>query len=351
MSRRSTLLPLAALLLLAPACTKSAPSDDAPKAETPAVAPAMAEAAPANPDANPNADTAATTAAAGNEVTTKNPKPLIKVIDAGQEPRTPLRVKVEAGQRETMVMTMTMTMDMDMGGLGAIPKMDMPPIEMTMPIHVTSVSDTGDFRYEFSLDSVAVKDRPGIPPELVEALRGAMKGIIGLSGSTVVSNRGEVREATFKVPPNVQPQIKQTMESMQQSMQQIAIPFPEEAVGIGAKWEVSSTLNQVGGINMTQVSEYEITAREGDVLTLNNGIQQSAPSQVMKAPGIPSTAVVTLQSMKSKGGGTTSFDLSHVVPVLGDIVLNSAMQMSVDAGGPTQNMSMKMDLKLDISGR
>lgn len=348
MSRRSTLLPLAALLLLAPACTKSAPSDDAPKAETPAAAEAPAEAAPANTKAD--GDAAATTPAAGNEVTTKNPKPVIKVLDAGQEPRTPLRVKVEAGQRETMTMTMTMSMDMDMGGMGAIPKMDMPPIEMTMPIHVTSVSDTGDFRYEFSLDSVTVKDRPGTPPELIEALRGSMKGMIGLSGSTVVSNRGEVREASFKVPPDVQPQIKQTMESMQQSMQQIAIPFPEEAVGIGAKWEVTSTLSQVGGINMTQVSEYEITAREGDVLTLNNGIQQNAPKQVMNAPGIPSTAAVTLQSMSSKGGGSTSFDLSRVVPVKGDLGLNSAMQMSVDAGGPTQNMSMKMDLKLDITG-
>ncbi len=350
MSRSSKLLSLAALLLLAPACTKSAPSDDAPKAEASAETPAPAEAAPATAPAAA-ADTAATPAPAGNEVTMKNPKPVIKVIDAGQEPRTPMRVKVEAGQRETMVMTMTMSMDMDMGGLGAVPKMDMPPIEMTMPIHVTSVSDTGDFRYEFSLDSVTVKDRPGTPPELVEALRGSMTGIIGLSGSSVVSNRGEVREATFKVPENVPPQIKQTMESMQQSMQQIAIPFPEEAVGIGAKWEVTSTLTQVGGINMTQVSAYEITARDGDTLTLNNGIQQNAPHQVMKAPGIPATATVTLQSMKSKGGGTTSFDLGHVVPVKGDITLNSAMQMSVEAGGPTQNMSMKMDLQLDITSR
>jgi len=344
MSRRSTLLPLAALLLLAPACTKSGPDDPAKQAEVAEVAKTesnvAAEPAPATAEAPP--------VAAAKEVTTTNALPVIKVLDAGQEPREPLRVSVVAGQRETMVMTMTMGMDMNMGALGAVPKMDLPPIEMTMGIHVTSVSDTGDFRYEFSLDNVSVKDRPGLQPGMAEAMREAMTGIVGLRGSSVISNRGEVREATFKIPDNMPAQVKQTMESMQQSIQQIAVPFPEEAVGIGAKWEVSSTLAQVGGITLSQVSNYELIERDGDLLTMTTSLTQDAPRQVMKAPGMPATATATLESMKSTGGGKTSFNLRNVVPVDGQMAMQMQMQMQIEAGGPAQKMSMKMDLDLDI---
>ncbi|MCA9661284.1 MAG: hypothetical protein KC486_23295 [Myxococcales bacterium] len=347
--RRNPLLALSALVLAlaGPACTKSSPTAEDAKTE-PAAAPAAA-ADDAQEEAAPAA--AAPAAAGGEEITTTLPAPEIKLLDAGQEPRAPLRVKVEAGQRETMLMTMTMGMEMDMGGMGAMPKMAMPPIAMSMGIHVTSVSDTGDFRYEFSLDSVDVKARPSDPPEIAEAMKGAMAGMVGMSGSSVVSNRGEVREASFKLPPNALPQVKQTMDSMQQSIKQIAVPFPEEAVGIGAKWEVISAGAEINGITMTQKSSYEVLERDGDTLTLATTVNQDAEPQVMKAPGIPATATVYLEELESDGSGKSSFNLTHVSPVSGTMDLTSKMRMSVDAGGQKQAMKMNMDLGLEIEGK
>lgn len=245
-------------------------------------------------------------------------------------------------------MVMTMGMGMDMGGLGGMPFTKMPPIEMKMDLHITSVSDTGDFRYEFNLAGVDIKDAPGTMPELREAMKGAMAGMVGLSGHSVVSNRGEVREAGFKVPPNATPQVKQTLDGMQQSIQQIAIPFPEEAVGVGARWKVTSKLAQVNGIALNQESTYEIVERDGDTLKMKTAIVQSAPPQQIKAPGMPATASVFLESMASSGDGQTAFDLNKVVPVEGNMSLGSKMAMNVDAGGQKQSMSMKMDLDLGI---
>ncbi|MEZ4385331.1 MAG: hypothetical protein R3A79_28650 [Nannocystaceae bacterium] len=345
--RRNPLLALSALVLAlaGPACTKGSPSPEETKTE-PAAAPAADASAAAKEAAPPQAPVAD-----GEEITTTLPVPQITLLDAGQEPREPLRVKVEAGQHETMLMTMTMGIEMDMGGMGAMPKMAVPPIEMNMAIHVTSVSDTGDFRYTFSLDKVDVRPRPSDPPEIAEAMKGAMAGMVGMSGSSVVSNRGEVREASFKLPTNAMPQMKQTMDSMQQSIKQIAVPFPAEAVGVGAKWEVVSAAAEINGITMTQKSSYELLERDGDTFKLATTVSQDAEPQVMKAPGMPATATVYLEELESDGSGRSSFDLRHVSPVSGTMNLTSKMRMTVDAGGQKQAMKMNMDLGLDITGK
>jgi hypothetical protein len=341
--------PLLAILLstAAVACTNNAAPQDA--APTPATAKekAPAEAAPPTP----------TTSLPPKEVSLSAPKaaplagptPEIKVIDAGAEPRAALRIHAVTGQEQPMNMTMTIGMAMNMGA-GASPYIKMPPTEMLMSTKVTSVSSSGDFRYEFELTGVDVKAQADTQPEMVEAMRGAMAGIVGMRGYSVVSSRGEVREAEFELPPNAPAQIQQQLQGMRQSMQQIAVPFPEEAVGVGARWEVVAAIPDLNGLSLTQSASYELVGIEGETVRLKTSISQVAEPQIMKAPGMPPGAQVRLESMSSSGQGETTLNLGKLVPLAAKMQMGMKMAMDIDASGSRQKMAMSMDMGFELRG-
>lgn len=275
--------------------------------------------------------------------------PTVKLLSAGQAPQEPLRLAIASGQEETMRMTMTMGMAMEMDGSPMMPYTKLPPTVMDMGIDIGTVEKNGDFRYDFALDAVEVLASADSPPGLVEAIRASMADLKGMSGHSTVSNRGEVCDAAFKIPDNVSAQVKQTMEGMQQSLQQIAVPFPEEAVGVGAKWEVITRLDHAQGLTLTQTSTYEILERSGSTVKLATSVTQKAAPQEMHPPGLPPGASVHLESMESSGAGTTVFDLAKVVPADGQMALSTKMAMTVQAMGQKQAMKMTMDLDLKIA--
>jgi hypothetical protein len=134
--------------------TEAAPT----KSETPPPAPAVAA-----PDAKPAvAPDAAATVGQGSVVT---------LLEAGAEPREPLRLKLTAGQEQAMIMTMRMGMAMQIGP-NAMPKTDIPPMQMTMNLKVLEITGEGDIRSEFSLDKIEVLPDPKVPAAMVAGARG-----------------------------------------------------------------------------------------------------------------------------------------------------------------------------------
>lgn len=272
--------------------------------------------------------------------------PQVKLLSAGQAPQEPLRLQIAGSHKEVMVMTMRMAMAMEMGGTQAMPYTKLPATAMNMGLNIGAIERSGDFRYDFALDSIDVLPDADSPPGMVDAIKAAMGDLKGMSGFSQVTSRGEVCDAGFTLPENVSPQVKQTMDGMQQSMQQIAIPFPVEPVGVGAKWEVTTHLSHSQGIELTQTATYELLERSGTTVKLGTTLRQSAQPQEMKPPGVPSGATVMLESMESSGSGTTVFDMTKVVPQDGTMKLSTKIAMQVDAMGQKQAMKMTMDLDL-----
>lgn len=275
--------------------------------------------------------------------------PTIKLLAPGQAPLEPLRLKVAGGHQETMRMTMTMGMAMEMDGAPMMPYTKLPPTAMDMGIRVGDVAKNGDLGYEFAVDKVEILPSADSPPGLADAIRTAMGDLKGLGGRSTMSNRGEVCEADFTIPAGVSPQVKQTMEGMQQSMQQISVPFPEEAIGVGAKWEVTTVLHHAQGLDLTQTATYELLERSADTVKLTTTVSQKASPQPMNPPGLPPGSSVFLESMESSGSGTTVFDLTKIVPQDGQMTMSSKMAMKVEAMGQKQAMKMTMDLDLKIA--
>jgi hypothetical protein len=262
---------------------------------------------------------------------------VVKLLDPGARPRSPLRYKFQAGRTETMVMEMKMSTAMEMGGQKA-PETKSPPSEMTMTIESKEVSPQGDLRYEFKLKKADVIPDPNANPMMVGAMKQSLNSMVGMNGTVTVTSRGFTKDTDIKMPDGINPQVAQSMGNMHQSMSQMSAPFPAEPVGIGGRWQVSMPL-ETNGMKIKQTATYELVEIRGDKVKFNVTIKQTADPQEMSMPGTK----VSLESLKSSGNGTVETTLTDLVPTSNiDITTNGVVSTNNQKINSTTRIAMKI---------
>jgi hypothetical protein len=193
-----------------------------------------APAATSTPSTNGSETTAAATA-----VVSKSP---VKLLEAGAEPRTAIRIHPAVGTKQTLVLTMKVGMDMSAMGKGA-PAMDIPAIVTTMLVEVKSVAPNGEISYLDTYEDVPVDaSGPNTMPAIADAMKKTLGGMRGMTGTGQMTDRGLIQSLQMKLPPGADPQVSQMMSQMKDSFSSSSTPFPDEPVGVGAKWEYKTKL-------------------------------------------------------------------------------------------------------------
>jgi len=268
----------------------------------------------------------------------------VELLEPGRGPRQPLRYALETGATETAVMRMALRMKTDGGPV---------PMDVVMPAIVTEVTtNLGEKRgadellMTFSVDDLRLEDQPGQMDALKDVLSGLLDKMKGMTGSAFVSTRGVTREASFRVPPGVSPEIRQMLEQTEDGIEQMSAPLPVEAVGKGARWRIRMDLVR-GGIALTQTLTYQVVSITADKVKMKVEITQSAKPQVV------TTAAATYKLVKygAKGSGTVELDLRHLVPASH---LTLGLDQVVDTGagaGAEAKMHTRVDMTMDIARR
>jgi hypothetical protein len=119
-----------------------------------------------------------------------------------------------------------------------------------------------------------------------------VKAFEGITGHSTMSNRGIVKDLELEIPDAVSPQVRQMMDSMKQSFAQLSAPVPEEAVGVGAKWETKTRL-AVNGPVIDQTATMTVVALAGNKATLDVKLVQTGKPQKFTANGITATSSPT----------------------------------------------------------
>ncbi len=267
----------------------------------------------------------------------------IKVLETGAEPRKVLRLHPQTGDKQKLAINIKMTMDMQMGEVQS-QSMKLPAMTLPMDLTVQSVSPEGEITYEMVLGEATVGEEPGTLPQVAEAMKSALGNSKGLSGTGKMSNRGLSRSMDLKLPANADPQTQKTMEQMKDSFSQVGVRLPEEAIGLGAKWEVRMPV-QSQGMNLDQTTTYELVAVEGERCTAKTTITQRAANQKIESPAMPGLKV-DLTKMVGQGTGDVVFDLTKLAPVDGKSDLHTEMNMGLNIGGQKQSMTLKMDMNV-----
>jgi hypothetical protein len=276
------------------------------------------------------------------------PKSLVKLLAAGSEPRTALRLHPAAGDKQTTIMTMKMAMATSVAGQ-AMPAMNIPAMVMTMAITVKNVSAAGDINYELVFSDATVAEDPDIQPAVAAALKTSLAGIRGLTGTGRMSDHGIVKSMEIKLPADAAPQLSQTLDQMKESFSSSSIPLPEEAVGPGAQWEYKTRIKSQG-MTLDQTLAYELVAIEGNRITLRTTLTQNAANQKIQNPAM-SGVKVDLNKMTGTGTGSSTYDLAHLMPVTGTLAEKAEINMSMNAGQQKQSMEMKMDMNITLESK
>jgi hypothetical protein len=293
---------------------------------------------------------------------TQNPAPTtptalpnqIQLLTAGTEPRQEIRLKPQANIKQLMTITMNMDMAVTLSGK-AMPKIKTPATVMKMEVLVTQVDANGDIHSKFTYTEGDVVADPAVAPEILESVRSGIKRMVGLSGTLITDNRGQIKSSKITLPKDVDPLSKNLLEQISASLEQMSSPMPQEAVGIGGKWRVSSQL-KLGSINMNQSAVYELVSLKENVATLNVTMEQQANAQEITLPGIPlGSATVSLKSMTSQGQGQMTLPLYSVMPNSSTMSMGSQSEMSIKEPKSKEEtiigtqMTMQMNLESQLA--
>lgn len=266
--------------------------------------------------------------------------PTVKIIDAGTGAKQILRFTPAEGLEEVMTMTMDMAMAIDLpAGMGSQDQ-KMPTMKMTIANTVESVDENGDIHYAFEYRGAEVVDTPGVDPMVLGQMRQAMAAMEGTTGSGVVTSRGVSKSFT----QDLDPELAQMM-NMGGEFNQYLTLLPEEAMGVGAIWEVHTDMDQQG-LKLTQIARYTVISMDGDMVKLKTEITQTAAAQKFAPAGSPME--MDLQSMNSTGVGESSMSLKRMMPMIATSETNTIMKMSMGEG---MDMAMEIDMKMNMTSK
>ncbi|MBA4150313.1 MAG: hypothetical protein H0X66_19560 [Verrucomicrobia bacterium] len=287
--------------------------------------------------AKPQPDAAPPIASTPAKPTVQSSTQQLKLVDAGAEPRTVVRIKANPGDKQIVQMIMTVAMDMGMGQ-----PMRMPPILTTLDLTVKDVSANGDMTYEVIISDTDVLDDADVAPEIIQATQNSMKGMLGLSTTGTMSSRGFNLSTELKLPPGANAEARGKMEELKASIVAASAPFPEEPIGLGAKWEVKLPVKSQG-MTINQSTTYELISIEGDQLNVKSRVTQNATNQKIQHPAAP-TMKIDVPKMTGTGVGDANWDLTKLMPTLASMESHSEISMVMNQGGQKQALTMKTDI-------
>src|SRR4028118_103039 len=278
--------------------------------------------------------------------------PQVELLNPGAEPRQELRLKPAIDVKETTVMTVKMDMEISASGRSS-PAAKIPVSVMTVETKVTKNDPNGDIHYEFAYTNADITgDTGNMPPAARDAMRSTLKSIVGVKGSFIMDNRGFHKGGDIILPQGADNNLKQMVEQMSKSIEQLTSPLPAEAVGTGAKWRVSSSSNFIG-MNVNDITTYELVSWQDGVASLNVSIEQQANPQNITSPQLPPGTTLTLKSFASQGRGATTMRLDRLIPVRSTASVSSNSEMSAKTAGSSQEspITTKMVMEMTLESK
>jgi hypothetical protein len=272
----------------------------------------------------------------------------VKLLEAGAEPRKVLRRHAKSGDKQTLAIALKMAMAMEAGEEQST-SIKIPAMQMTMDVTVKDVADNGDITYDMVVSDAGVASDPEVMPQVAEAMKAALAGVRGLTGTGTLSDHGYNKRTEIKMPPGINPQIAQTMDQMKESFSSTTTPLPEEAVGLGARWEFKTKLKSQG-MTIDQTTTSELLSIEDERVTLRSTIVQNAANQKIQNPALPGL-MVDLSKMTGNGTGSTTLDLTKLMPLMGTVDEHTEVVMGMNMGQQKQSMTMKMDVNVQITAK
>ncbi|MBY0112362.1 MAG: hypothetical protein K2Y21_06040 [Phycisphaerales bacterium] len=270
--------------------------------------------------------------------------PKVELLDAGKEPRTPLRLTFQKGDTFERVMSMRMGVRMSING-EPMPEVPTPTISVAMRGEIESVDAEFHARYSAEMGE-ATFDTADMTPAMQAMLKAQLADMAGTRVSARVSPRGFQTEGKVQTK-STNPQMLAMLDSMKQSFSQMSVPFPEEAVGVDARWAVSSEL-KMNGLPLRQRYVYRVASlgERGAILTVT--VEQSLATPDAKMENLPAGVEGVARSLASEMSGRCSIRFREMMPWTSSMTGTSKAEMEMTTAGQKMPMTATYDISMRL---
>lgn len=245
-----------------------------------------------------------------------------EVLDFGAEPRRRLRYQVPAGTRRVLRMHQAMQMILELGGN---------PVNVEFTTIMDVAMEVAELRADGSMmiDYSFIAARVEAAPDVVSRTQPIMDAMLGIRGSSHMSERGQVLWVEFDLSAIPEP-LQQQLQPMLDGLKQMNVVLPVEPVGAGARWvNVSQMQTQV---RFEMRATYELQALQGDQLSVALQVRQAGPPQVAGE----GAGAISIEHFAGAGAGTAEWNLST-------LATSSQSTVSVESRGRAQANGMPIN--------
>jgi hypothetical protein len=200
--------------------------------------------------------------------------PQLELTSHGTVPREVIRFRATANTTERAELTLKVrswtTFENTVLEQGHV-DVDFPAVRVRGPMTVTEASPNGDAAISFVVDDAELLDDV-VDPQLRAAIVARTEALRGIQASWRRAPDGSITPIASRS--------KEEWKDIGQWLADVAIRFPEQPIGIGATWRVSSAF-QTGEVRGLRVVTYHLRDRDDASVTIDAETEMRAGDQVL----------------------------------------------------------------------
>jgi len=258
----------------------------------------------------------------------------VLVLEAGVEPRTPLRYKITDGTVTKSNMDFrlaTLAQTADAAALSVVPG---------VRLHIVSgpsMRTEQGIEFEVNIKKAEAMVPEGLDESVADDLRQSASILDNVGGTVVINDRGLIRSAKLNEQaknPDLPLRLLMMIVNARTTLARVVLPA--EPVGLGARWQSTKEL-VLYGFKIQQVDSYTLVEKVGDEIKLNVTVTQNALPQTVDFPDDGVSISVETMTMNASGEIILNLNaLESDAAAAGD----STDKMTVTAGDKTEKIEV-----------
>lgn len=266
--------------------------------------------------------------ATSNEVTVPVTAVTSTLVEPGSEPRSKVLLRPRPGTTQQAVLTTDAQVFQQIDDQ-APRDFSTPQLAIPLEASVSEVisTTTPHMTVDLTLGPVATPDA---------TLADVLEPVAGSHAGLTISPSGAITALRLEPAPDAKNAARAAVEQALYQAVYRAVSFPEDDIGVGAAWTIRQQV--MSGIALDQITTATLTARDGNLLTVDLQMTQTPQSSVWELPN--NAGSLHVDSYVLQGSGTITVDLGLPLPVAGTLTVGGDQAYSDPAGTSRLRQSM-----------
>jgi hypothetical protein len=261
----------------------------------------------------------------------------VELLDAGAEPRAPIRFLPAPGKVVTVEQYQDMTMSMTMNGRS----MPIPPMSTISTTRNSVGTPDASGRTPVTVQTLGTRAAPGTDPSIAAAVGNASQ----MTAVMLVDADGRFAGISSLQMPDAEQQ--GMAEVMAKKLAEPLALYPLEPIGVGGVYRSTFTMD-MSGLAFEVVSTARVTDRGDTWVDMETDLVIRPGDTSGGFPGLPAGVTASFDSFSGTGHGTQRLHLDTLVT---ETTMEMTLDMGLSMSGEGQAMKMAMAMQQKVTSK